>query len=264
MTAFSTLLSQRTPPGPQYIELIHEISRRGFEVFVVGGTVRDVLSQCPSQDVDIVTTMPIPRLHSLVRSMYGRPQVLDDGARRNGHLRPGGRPGSGDPYIDISLFKFAHLGSDNALFADSFDFDVRHRDFACNAIYYDPINSAYIDPTGTGVQDAEGRLIRIVVDPQLRNPYYLGQIIVRFFKFQARGYQPTAQCLEYVTRNAAPYLASMDSTLRSNYIKTQLFAKVPAADAALHFDGLRSQFDTLGVLDAWHSLIAPLRQEILG
>jgi hypothetical protein len=55
---FKTLLNQRIPPGPRYIDLIHEIHYRGFEVFLVGGTVRDVIAGHNPKDVDLVTTMP--------------------------------------------------------------------------------------------------------------------------------------------------------------------------------------------------------------
>jgi hypothetical protein len=113
---FHELLDQRTPPGPKYRELIEEIHARGYEVFVVGGTTRDVIAGVESYDVDLSTTMPLDRALPLVTSMYKHPRKLDDAARRNGHLRLGGGLGTSDPYIDLSVFKHAFVGTSQALF----------------------------------------------------------------------------------------------------------------------------------------------------
>ncbi|MGA3097999.1 MAG: hypothetical protein ABSF25_16210 [Bryobacteraceae bacterium] len=53
------LLRRRIPPGPSYLEVIDEIWNRGFEVFLVGGTVRDVLGGGEAHDVDLVTSLPL-------------------------------------------------------------------------------------------------------------------------------------------------------------------------------------------------------------
>ena len=84
------LLDQTTPPGPRYIDLVTEIWSRGYEVFVVGGTVRDVISRTPTKDVDLVTTMPLTKARPLVKSMYRQYGTLPKAALQNGHLRLGG------------------------------------------------------------------------------------------------------------------------------------------------------------------------------
>jgi Poly A polymerase head domain len=65
--AFKSLLNQHTPPGPKYFELVTEMWARGFETFVVGGTVRDVIAGQDSKDVDLITTMPLSLRLSLSR-----------------------------------------------------------------------------------------------------------------------------------------------------------------------------------------------------
>lgn len=155
--AFQEILSQRTPPGPQYSDLIYEIWARGFEIFLVGGTVRDVLANHPTKDVDLVTTLPLAHALPLITSMYRYPDRLDGTAARFGHVRVGGRPKTADPFIDLCVFKHSQIGTDHAILGATFDRDVGYRDFACNSVYYDPINDVLIDPTGRGISDAEHR-----------------------------------------------------------------------------------------------------------
>jgi tRNA nucleotidyltransferase/poly(A) polymerase len=89
--------------------------------------------------------------------MYRIAPKADERALRNGHLRLGGRPGSREPFADLSAFKFTHPGEQNAIFSADVARDLGFRDFACNAVYYDPINHVYIDPSGVGITDAEHR-----------------------------------------------------------------------------------------------------------
>jgi tRNA nucleotidyltransferase/poly(A) polymerase len=64
------LLNRHIPPGPTYLELIEEVWNRGYEIFLVGGTVRDVMAGLKSQDVDMVTSIPLDRAIPLLASMY--------------------------------------------------------------------------------------------------------------------------------------------------------------------------------------------------
>jgi hypothetical protein len=56
--ALLSMLNRHIPPGPTYLELIEEIWNRGHEVFLVGGTVCDVIAGLKTQDVDLVTSIP--------------------------------------------------------------------------------------------------------------------------------------------------------------------------------------------------------------
>lgn len=158
---FNVLLDQRIPPGPKYIDLISEIWGRGFEVYVVGGTVRDVLGNDPSKDVDIVTTMPLNHMRRFLRSMY---RYDPSGKDSRGFIRIGGTPESGDPFIDLKVFSDSLPGTTQACFGVGFERDVAHRDFACNALYYDPINAVLLDPSGHGIEDALANRLRLICD----------------------------------------------------------------------------------------------------
>ncbi len=260
--AFERLLSQRTPPGPRYEDLVSEITFRGYETYVVGGTVRDVINGTSSNDVDLVTSMPLEKALPLVRSMYGGPQTLRDSAKKNGHLRPGGDPRAGDPYIDLSVFKHSFIGTQNAIFSDDFGFDVRNRDFACNAIYYDPLNRALIDPTGLGIADVTSRVLRLVNDARLRAPGQLGRIFIRCVKFMCKGFSP-AEELERQLGDLIQHLASLDAPIRANYIRTQILSKGDGNGRKEEFERFHAVFIEIGGEEHWKLYIEPIREVIL-
>jgi tRNA nucleotidyltransferase/poly(A) polymerase len=258
------LLLQTTPPGPRYIELVREIWGRGFEVFVVGGTVRDVLAGIASNDVDLVTTMPTPRVFHLAKAMYGRPTKLEFGALRNGHLHLGGALGTADPFIDLSTFKHYLIGTPDAVFSDDFTFDLGNRDFACNSVYYDPINRILIDPCGRGIGDCQSKTLSVVASDDLRTREQLGKVVVRMFKFMIRGFTPTDEAAEYVHREGHALLSAMESRGRANYIRKQLLSKTGPEDSR---EDIVSKFrDSVQQTCSSHvceSLIDPIMELIL-
>lgn len=256
------LLAQSTPPGPQYADLVREIWLRGYEVFVVGGTVRDVVAGETSHDVDIATTMPLALLGPLVSRMYNISPRLSEEALRYGHLRLGGRPKSGDPFIDLSVFKHSFVGTGNALFGASFADDVRHRDFACNAIYYDPLNEVFVDPLGQGVTDAGHRTLSIIPG-QTFGPVYHGKLVIRFFKFHVRGFIPTPECQAHIMEHLDQSLAAMHRSQRFGYLKTQLLSKSPEEERPDIFDALQRSFVAVGAAGIWTKYIDPLREDLL-
>lgn len=265
LRTFEEILSQRTPPGPQYIELVSEIWSRGFEVFVVGGTVRDVLAKERAKDVDLVTTMPLMLAKPLLQSMYRYRQSKKQEMRAlmHGHIRLGGRPGSWDPAIDLCVFKHDFPGTEDAIFGSDFASDVAYRDFACNSVYYDPINKALIDPTGVGISNAENRTLSIVSEPRRQSPYDSGRLAIRFFKFQTRGYAGTPECCDRITRDLRSSLSAMHASRRVQYIQTQVLKKYPKSEHADRIAAFHEQFISFGVGEVWDNLIEPYRDDIL-
>jgi hypothetical protein len=260
--AFKSLLNQHTPPGPKYFELVTEMWARGFETFVVGGTVRDVIAGQDSKDVDLITTMPLSKLIHLVQGMYGWPRKIDEPAANNGHLRLGGRRGTSDPFIDLSVFKYYQVGSPNAVFGSSFERDLGHRDFACNSIYYDPMNEVLIDPSGYGISDAEDWLLRVVTNASLRRAKQLAQVVVRYFKFKCRGYAPGPECLEKI-HEMAPTLGSMEDLQRAGYIRSQVMSRIAAGAYEEQFQLLAGAFEDADLKAEFDRWVDPLRTRIV-
>lgn len=217
---FETLLNHRIPPGPRYIDLIKEIHFRGFEIFLVGGTVRDVIAGAIPKDVDLVTTMPLALVSKFLPSMY---QYNPSIARNLGFIRIGGTPESGDPFIDLKEFSQFMPGTSDVVFGVEFDRDVSNRDFAMNALYYEPINNVIIDPTGRGAEDAKKKILSFICSTG--NGFQYAQIFVRTVKFAVRGFTPTSETLAVLQGELMEALPSMHWEVREGYVRTQLFSK---------------------------------------
>lgn len=241
------LLARQIPPGPTYMELVDEVWARGFEIYLVGGTVRDALTKTTPNDVDFVTTMPLVRARQFLRSMYrAEPSGRDD----RGFLRIGGKPSSGDPFIDFKVFSDSLPGTKEATFGVGFDRDIKHRDFACNAVYYEPKNKVLIDPTGFGISDSANRVLRLVC--ATRDRHQMAQIFIRFIKFMERGFTPADETLNRVLREYLPCLAGMKRDVRIRYLVTQVASKCtdnPAKQAAIV--GFKARMETLGLSAEW-------------
>jgi hypothetical protein len=256
---FQALLGRRMPPGPSYIELIGEIYHRGFETFCVGGMVRDVIAGQPAHDVDLVTAMPLERSVPLLRSMYRVEPRIN---RLRGFVRLGGSPSSGDPYIDLKTMVHSQPGTWDAVFAANLMQDVLHRDFACNAIYYDPINNALIDPSGCGVEGAMAKSLELVADPN-RPAYYRAQICIRYFKFFCRGYRATERTHALLCERYFPALAVMKRAGLVSYLRAQLLNKASDGDHHRVMAMLKDAMHACGAGLLWNDHIQPIIGEIV-
>jgi Poly A polymerase head domain len=214
------LLNKRISPGPKYIELFYEIWARGFEVFLVGGTVRDVVCRKSSNDIDIVTTMPLRFLRNVVGPMYHQRERGND---KRGYIRIGGTPNSGDPFIDLKVFSDSQQGTSDATFGVDIKRDALHRDFACNSLYYDPINRAIIDPFGHGLKDAQNSELNLVCDTGVDRQ--MAQIFIRIIKFNIRGFVISEDTESRMKSRIIECIPTMTKAALKQYVATQILSK---------------------------------------
>jgi tRNA nucleotidyltransferase (CCA-adding enzyme) len=127
----------------------------GHRAWIVGGCVRDALMGRPAKDWDLATTARPDEVIPLFRRViptgiqHGTVTVVMAGVgyevttlRGEGAYSDGRRP-------------------DSVHFVGSIEEDLARRDFTVNAIAYDPIENALVDPWG-GLVDLEARRIRAV------------------------------------------------------------------------------------------------------
>lgn len=148
---------------PLPVRLVMErLESKGFQIFLVGGCLRDLLRGENPQDYDLASTVPPEEMEQLLSPYpviatglrYGTVTAVVEGQaleitrlRREGGYKDGRRPDWVLPTEDIRE-------------------DLARRDFTINAMAFSP-SHGLIDPFG-GAQDLEKRLIRAVGEPGRR------------------------------------------------------------------------------------------------
>ena len=160
---------------PKIIRIIKDLQNAGYETYVVGGAVRDLLLGHEPKDYDISTAATPEE----ICKVFGRHHAIIIGKRfRLVHYR------MGREIIEISTFrrtpgqselknhpKLASLPSkmivDDNNFGSSKE-DAFRRDFTVNALFYDPVKEEIIDYTGFGLKDIAAKTVRVIGEPDIR------------------------------------------------------------------------------------------------
>ena len=140
--------------------ILKRLRREGYEAYLAGGCVRDMLLKKEPQDYDIATAARPEDIQRIfpdtlpVGAQFGVILVLIDGAPFEvASFRHDG------PYLDGRHPSHVRYGS--------LEEDVRRRDFTINGMIYDPIDDRVIDLVD-GQNDLERRVIRAIGNPQAR------------------------------------------------------------------------------------------------
>ncbi len=135
---------------PDCMRVITHLKEFGYETYIVGGAVRDLIVGKTPKDFDIVTSATPSKIKKLFRNS----RII--GKRfRLVHVF------FGDKIFEVSTFRSIIDGSVGNSFG-SIDEDVQRRDFTLNALYYDPIKEHVIDYVG-GVQDIRKKVVKPVI-----------------------------------------------------------------------------------------------------
>lgn len=163
------------------LDVLYGLKRGGFEAYLVGGCVRDLLLGIEPKDFDVVTNASpeevkevfkqrcrlIGRRFRLAHVRFGR-NVIEvatfrgqEDAKELGKRIPGKKVKISGRAVDNT----GRLVRDNVY--GSIDEDVWRRDFTVNALYYNIRDFSIIDYTG-GLKDIELGTLRLIGDPQTR------------------------------------------------------------------------------------------------
>ncbi|MFW7343092.1 polynucleotide adenylyltransferase PcnB [Pollutimonas sp. H1-120] len=147
------------------IKVCEVLRHEGFDAYIVGGAVRDLIVGLEPKDFDVATNAT----PNQIRPLFRRARII--GKRfQLVHVV------FGQEIIETSTFR-ANAGSDeytdehgrilrDNLFGSQEE-DAARRDFTLNALYYDPINEEVID-YHRGVADLKKRVVRMIGDPEQR------------------------------------------------------------------------------------------------
>jgi putative nucleotidyltransferase with HDIG domain len=155
--------------GPEALayRVIGVLRQAGYQAYLVGGCVRDLLLGSPPKDFDVSTDAP-PQ--SILDLFPGSGQV---GAHFGVVLVRAGAAAAGDAsHVEVATFRSDHDYADGrrpsrVQFETDPRADVLRRDFTINGLMMDPQTAEVLDFVG-GRADLERRLVRAIGDPEIR------------------------------------------------------------------------------------------------
>jgi poly(A) polymerase len=170
--------------------VVHALREAGYEAYIVGGCVRDLLLGREPKDFDVSTSAHPEEVHRLFRRsrIVGRRfQIVHVRAGREvievstfrGHHSPGfdsdpdidGEPGDEDAAPGVRAQDSEVCAASGMLLRDNVfgtvEEDALRRDFTVNGLYYDPDSGIVLD-FSTGVEDLAARQLRVIGDPVVR------------------------------------------------------------------------------------------------
>ncbi len=150
--------------------VVRKLNRAGFEAYVVGGCVRDILLGGHPKDFDVATSARpeevralfrnsriIGRRFRLVHVLFGPDKIIEVATfRRNPQTES---PDDAEDPDDVLI------RNDN-VFGDAHE-DAIRRDFTINALFYDLERHEVVD-WASGFEDVRARSIRTIGDPFVR------------------------------------------------------------------------------------------------
>jgi hypothetical protein len=256
---FDNILDTMMPGGITPRQLVAEFEGRGHAIFLVGGTVRDIVAGRDSNDLDLAGTMSIPEAFGLVNGMGSKDKrELDEQNLLTGFLRIGWAPGGKRLFVDYCTMKVDFSGHEWALFGQSILEDSRNRDFTCNAVYYSPTLRLLVDPSGTGLLDISNKDLRPILPPGPRDALEPAKRAIRLFKFIARGYKPHVPTCEQMLNSIGSAFNAIGPAAIIGLLLSQIINKNPSG-AEKDLSDLQLAFAGQGKAKEWVDHIEPCR-----
>ncbi|MDC7223054.1 MAG: polynucleotide adenylyltransferase PcnB [Spirochaetales bacterium] len=133
-------------------KIISRLHSVGYEAYVVGGAVRDLLLDRKPKDFDIATDATPNQIKRVFRNsrIIGRRFRLVHIYFAN------------DKIIEVATFRSIDSGERDEQIFGTVDEDALRRDFSLNALYYDPDNEEILDFVN-GVRDIKKKILRSVI-----------------------------------------------------------------------------------------------------
>ena len=218
--------------------MVHTLKQAGYEAYIVGGAVRDLLLGLRPKDFDVATNATPEQVKSLFRRafiigrrfrivhvVYGRGrehEVIEVSTFRayldaaDANQVTGNEKSSKS---ELAGMKHAVDASGRVLRDNVWgpqEEDAVRRDFTINAMYYDPETQIVVDYHG-GIKDAKKKTLRMIGDPATR--YREDPVrIIRAVRFAAK-LSPLGFKLD--SKTAAPLIESQ--TLLADVPQSRLF-----------------------------------------
>jgi poly(A) polymerase len=156
------------------VKIVKTLQKAGYEAYIVGGSIRDLLLDLAPKDFDVATNAKPLEIKSLFRRsrIVGRRfQIVHVQYNREiievTTFRSNSQPNSGEVKNTSSRQKTdtGLLTRDNVF--GTIEEDAARRDLTVNALYYDPCSETIYD-FADGLKDLKNRVVKIIGDPTTR------------------------------------------------------------------------------------------------
>lgn len=180
--------------SPSALKVLYRLKDNGYQAYLVGGCIRDILLGLEPKDFDVVTNATpeqvkacfsncrlIGRRFRLAHIMFGR-EIIEVATMR-GHHSFDEETASDEPSTDeigdnnttsvsnSTTKKISKQSDEGQLLRDNvygtIDEDAERRDFTINSLYYDIRNFDLLD-FANGMADIEAGVIDLIGDPETR------------------------------------------------------------------------------------------------
>ncbi|MEY2837720.1 MAG: hypothetical protein RJB60_19 [Pseudomonadota bacterium] len=257
------------------MKVVETLQDAGYEAFIVGGAVRDLLLGLRPKDFDVATNATPEQVKSLFRRAF----II--GRRfRIVHVVYG--RGREHEVIEVSTFR-AYLDADAAeqvtgnektsrkelgdkshvvdasgrVLRDNVwgpqDQDAARRDFTINAMYYDPTSGVVVDYHG-GIKDIKKRVLRMIGVPEVR--YREDPVrIIRVVRFAAK----LAFEIEPKTREPLQSMAELLSNVPQSRLFDEMIKLLQTGHARASLQELKKQGLEQGMFPILDAVFDPSR-----
>ncbi len=146
--------------------MVEGLTKGGFEAWVVGGCVRDLLLGRRPNDWDITTNANPEQIQALFENTFYTNEFGTVGVVNDAVVDETLKVVEVTPYRLEGRYSDARR-PDSVIFSQKIEDDLKRRDFTINALAYDPTKGQLID-LYDGIKDISAGLIRAVGEPKLR------------------------------------------------------------------------------------------------
>ena len=255
------------------VKVVHTLKQAGYEAYVVGGAVRDLLVGIRPKDFDVATNATPEQVKGLFRRAFiigrrfrivhvihgrGRDHEVIEVSTFRAYLdaSEATQVGGNEKTSKAELAGQAHaVDASGRVLRDNVwgpqIEDAARRDFTVNAMYYDPETGVVVDYHG-GLADVKAKLLRLIGDPATR--YREDPVrIVRAVRFAAK----LGFAFEPATGAPVKALAPLLANVPASRLFDEMFKLLQTGHALASVDALKAQGLHQGVfpvLDAVYGL----------
>ena len=159
------------------LKVLYRLESAGFEAYLVGGCIRDILLGHSPKDFDIATNAHPEQVHKLFRNSrligrrfrlvhvhFGR-EIIEVATFRANHPEDKPTVSHAKGQQKSATSDAGMLLRDNVY--GTVEEDAARRDFTANALYYS-ISDFAIHDYGQGIEDIDNRTLRMIGEPSVR------------------------------------------------------------------------------------------------